>query len=102
MELCDSVYRITEQFPSHELFRLTSQLRGSAISIASNIAEGEGRFTRGERRQFLGHARGSLYELETQLLIAQRAGYDVVPEIFESVRAAKSALNGYIAYVQKH
>jgi four helix bundle protein len=54
---------------------LTSQIRRSAISIPSNIAEGQGRLTKGEFRQFLGHARGSLLELETQLAIAYDVGY---------------------------
>ena len=69
------IYRETEGFPKAELFGLTSQIRRSAISIPSNIAEGQGRLTRGEFRQFLGHARGSLLELEIQLAIAYDVGY---------------------------
>jgi four helix bundle protein len=64
------VYRETEHFPNREAYGLTSQMRRSAVSIASNIAEGQGRLTRGEFRHFLGIARGSLLELETQLAIA--------------------------------
>ena len=64
------LYRETERFPNREAYGLTSQMRRSAVSIASNIAEGQGRLTRGEFRHFLGIARGSLLELETQLAIA--------------------------------
>lgn len=64
------VYRTTELFPKGEIYGLTSQLRRAAVSVASNIAEGQGRLTRGEFRHFLGQSRGSLLELETQLAIA--------------------------------
>jgi len=64
------VYRQTEGFPKSETYGLTSQMRRSAISVVSNIAEGQGRLTAGEFQQFLGHSRGSLLELETQLEIA--------------------------------
>ena len=57
------------------MFGLKSQMRRSAVSIASNVAEGQGRATAGEFHQFLGHARGSLYELETQIMIAHELGY---------------------------
>jgi four helix bundle protein len=66
MDLCDVTYRISESFPRREIFGLTSQIRKSAVSVPSNIAEGEGRLTWGERRQFLSNARGSLFELESR------------------------------------
>ena len=69
--LACEVYRVTEVFPKAEVYGLTSQMRRAAVSIASNIAEGQGRLTKGEFAQFLGHARGSLLELETQLDISQ-------------------------------
>ncbi len=69
------IYRATHGFPREEMFGLTSQLRRSAVSVASNIAEGQGRLSRGEFRQFLGQARGSLIEMETQLLIAENLGF---------------------------
>jgi four helix bundle protein len=100
MELCETTYRLTSAFPKHELFGLTAQLRRSAISVPSNIAEGEGRLTWGERRQFLSHARGSLFELETQFLIAGRLGYIEVEDIIANVAAARRQLDGYIAYVR--
>lgn len=73
--LATLVYRETEGFPRSELFGLTSQIRRAAISIPSNIAEGQGRLTKGEFRHFVGQARGSILELETQLGIAHDLGY---------------------------
>lgn len=73
--LAKLVYAKTEVFPRAERFGLTSQVRRAAVSVVSNIAEGQGRLTRGEFRQFLGQARGLLLELETQLDIAHDLGY---------------------------
>jgi four helix bundle protein len=70
MMLVSDVYRYTRSFPREEIYGLTSQIRRAAISVPSNIAEGQGRVSTGEFKQFLGHARGSLLELETQLQIA--------------------------------
>jgi four helix bundle protein len=64
------IYHATEPFPKAEIYGLTSQLRRAAVSVVSNIAEGQGRLTKGEFCHFLGQARGSLLELETQLSIA--------------------------------
>jgi four helix bundle protein len=69
------IYRLTSTFPDNERYGLVSQLRRAAVSIPSNVAEGQGRLTEGEFRQFLGHARGSLLEVETQLFIAQELGF---------------------------
>jgi four helix bundle protein len=66
IKLALSVYRITETFPKHEVYGLTQQMRRTAVSVASNVAEGKGRNTDKEFRQFLFTARGSLLELETQ------------------------------------
>ena len=70
-ELALSVYRLTAQFPDAERFGLTNQMRRAAVSVSSNIAEGAGRATRGEFLQFLGIARGSNFELESQFVIAR-------------------------------
>ena len=75
IELVTDVDRLTQTFPQHEIYGLTSQMRRSAVSIPSNIAEGQGRLSRGEFKQFLGHARGSLFELESQILIAKNLNY---------------------------
>jgi four helix bundle protein len=69
------VYSATRSFPREEIYGLTSQLRRSAVSVASNIAEGQGRISKAEFRQFLGMARGSLLEMETQIVIAGNLGY---------------------------
>ena len=71
MQLTVAVYRLTSDFPKEEQFGLTSQIRRSSVSIPSNIAEGQGRLSAGEFRQFLGIARGSNFELQTQLEIAR-------------------------------
>jgi four helix bundle protein len=74
MQLAVAVYRLTKDFPREEIYGLTSQLRRSAVSVPSNIAEGQGRSNLGEFKQFLGIARGSNCELQTQLEIAHALG----------------------------
>jgi four helix bundle protein len=71
------IYRITEGFPKDELYALTSQMRRSAVSVPSNIAEGAARNSKREFRQFLSIAQGSVSELETQIIIAGKLGYIV-------------------------
>ncbi len=75
VELATSVYRKTVNFPKNELYGLTSQIRRSAVSISSNIAEGAGRRSKKEFANFLGISYGSACELETQLLIARNLKY---------------------------
>ena len=75
MQLCGAVYTFTNDFPKHETYGLSGQARRAAVSIASNIAEGHGRGTTLQLIQFLRNARGSTFELQTQLLLARNFGY---------------------------
>jgi four helix bundle protein len=75
MQLTVIVYRLTQKFPREEMFGITSQLRRAAVSVPSNIAEGQGRLNTREFRQYLSIARGSNYELQTQLGIARALSF---------------------------
>ena len=75
IQMTVSIYKLTQQFPREELYGLTSQMRRAAVSVVSNIAEGHGRLNSKEYRQFLGVARGSNFELQTQLVIATELGF---------------------------
>jgi four helix bundle protein len=75
MDLVASIYDATDAFPKRETYSLTDQMRRAAVSIPSNIAEGQAHYSNREFLHFLRHARGSLAELETQILIAQRREY---------------------------
>ncbi len=75
MDLVEMVYRLTKLFPKEELYGLTSQVRKAAVSIPSNIAEGQGRGSKNAFHYFLSIANGSLREVETQVIVAQRLEY---------------------------
>jgi len=75
IQLTVSIYRLSGSFPPEEKFGLTSQIRRAVVSVASNIAEGYGRGTRGEYKKFLAMARGSNFEVQTQLTIARELQY---------------------------
>ena len=83
MEFIIIIYRISREFPKEESYGLTNQIRRAAVSIASNIAEGHSRDSKAEFRHFLSYSKGSLAEVETQLLIAQGLDYvtaeDLIP-----------------------
>jgi four helix bundle protein len=100
MELTLKIYRITRKFPAEEMYGLSAQLRRAAISVASNIAEGKGRSSDKELLQFLSHARGSLYEVQTQLQIAKSLGYLTDTDhqaLLQQADAVGRMLNGMIA-----
>ena len=86
MQLTLAVYRLTQSFPREEVYGLSSQIRRAAVAVPSNIAEGQGRLNTGEFRQFLGIARGSNCELQTQLDIARGLGYST-PKAIEEAEA---------------
>ena len=75
VDLVEIVYKVTASFPREEIYGLTAQVRRSAVSIPSNIAEGQGRRSTREFLNFLSIARGSLCEMETQILLGERLGY---------------------------
>ena len=100
MTLVTDVYRVTGSFPKTEIYGLTSQLRRAAVSVPSNIAEGQGRASTGEFKQFLCHARGSLLEIETQLQIAQSLEYlasEACAILLRKCSEVGRILNGLIA-----
>ena len=104
MELVTAIYRSTASFPAEERFGLTSQLRRAAVSIPSNIAEGQGRLSEKEFRYFLGQARGSLMEVETQLQIAQNLKYleaEQTKEPLSDCAEVGKILNGLLASICK-
>jgi four helix bundle protein len=82
VDFVKDVYDITGNFPPMEIYGLTSQIRKAAVSIPSNIAEGQGRNSAKEFRQYLAVSLGSLAELETQLIIAQKIGYINSDELY--------------------
>jgi len=101
--LSKEVYLVSSQFPSEEKFGLTSQIRRAVVSIPSNIAEGCGRNYPKDSIQFFYIARGSIYEVETQLYLA--FDLDFISEtylsvLFEKIETTRKLLNGFIKYYQ--
>jgi len=97
MVLVKNVYLLTDKFPSTERFGLTSQMRRSSVSVPSNIAEGHGRLTDKGLRVFLAQARGSLFELETQILLSTELGFAAKPDadrLVEDCNEVARILNG--------
>jgi four helix bundle protein len=95
MHLAKRVYQVTALFPKEELYGLVSQMRRAAVSVPSNIAEGAGRGSDREFKQFLMIARGSLSELETQLLLAQELGFlEDADTVIESIQKLFRILAG--------
>lgn len=103
-KLTNLIYNISKKFPKEELFALTNQMRRSAVSIPSNIAEGIGRQTTKDTIHFLHVSRGSLYELETQCYIAIDQEYIAEIDfevVFNQIQTCKKLLNGFINYYKK-
>ncbi|HWY20558.1 MAG TPA: four helix bundle protein [Candidatus Acidoferrum sp.] len=103
MDLVTDFYRVTQAFPRYELYGLTNQLRRAAVSVPSNIAEGQARFSRKEFHHFLSQARGSLVEIETQLTIAENLGYlgpNQTRPLFDKASELGKILNGLIASIK--
>ena len=101
MDLAAQVYSLTARFPKEELYGLTSQIRRSAVSIPSNIAEGAARHSRKEFIQFLHIASGSVAELETQLLLAIRMGFTPGDSIISHVEEVRKLLLGLLRSLKK-
>lgn len=93
--LVDQIYSATRGFPKEEMYGLTSQLRRAAVSVSSNIAEGAARNSAAEFANFLNIAKGSLSELETQIIISKRQNYiKDITEIMNLIGKVSSQLNG--------
>lgn len=100
VELIKVVYEITSSWPESEKFGLTNQIRRAAVSIASNIAEGYGRYDAGDKRHFLSIARGSTYEVEAQLILSCELGFtkdvttvlEITQEVCALLHAAREAV----------
>ncbi len=101
IELTVALYKLTRAFPREEIFGLTSQLRHASVSIASNIAEGYGRGSKGEYRNFPGMARGSALEVQAQLVIARELGLGNPGEIANAERLADESGKMLSAMMQK-
>ena len=101
IELSIAIYKITAGFPDSERFGLTNQLRRAAVSVSSNIAEGYGRTSRGEYVQFLGHARGSNCEVQTQLVIAKALGFVSDAQLQDTARIADEIGRMLVAMIKK-
>jgi four helix bundle protein len=97
ISLVKVIYKLTAEFPSEEKFGLIAQMRRAAISVPSNIAEGQARNTTGEFVQFISHAEGSLAELDTQLTLAVELGFfaaDKIKPCANSINELRRMLNG--------
>lgn len=99
IQLAKAIYKLTEKFPKHETYALADQIRRAAVSVPSNIAEGQARKAPGDFRRFLHIALGSLAEVDTQLVLAQEFGYltdSDVHKMFEQIQLLRKKLYALI------
>jgi len=98
-QLVLKIYKIAEKYPSDEKFGLKSQIQRAAVSIVSNLSEGGARITDGEQKQFMGHARGSLVELRTQIWLSRDLGFiskEDSENILNDIERIKMMINGLL------
>lgn len=103
-KLVSLIYVLTNEFPEDEKFGLTSQIKRAVISVPSNIAEGMGRNSSKETRQFFYIAKGSLYEIETQLYLALDLNFvteEKAEQIFTQIITIRKLIIGFIKYLDK-
>ncbi len=103
MNFVMEVYKVTKTFPRDETYGLASQLRRSAVSIPTSIAEGQARYSSSEFFHSLGRARGALVEVETQLIISQNLGYfdsERGQELLDKASEVGRILNGLVAAIR--
>jgi four helix bundle protein len=100
IDLTVCIYGITQSLPKSELYGLTSQMRRASVSVASNIAEGRGRLNSAEFRQFLGLAQGSLYDLETHLVVCRRLGFATANSLHEAESLSNEASRMLGSFIQ--
>ena len=102
MDLVEDIYSMAKQFPKNEVYGLTSQIKRAVVSVSSNIAEGAGRKGSKEFVQYLYISMGSLAEVETQILLAQRLKFVTdVDHILEKIVNTRQMLNGLIRYLDR-
>lgn len=102
MDLVEDIYSMAKQFPKNEVYGLTSQIKRAVVSVSSNIAEGAGRKGSKEFVQYLYISMGSLAEVETQILLAQRLKFVIdVDHILEKIVNTRQMLNGLIRYLDR-
>ena len=104
MDLCDAVYHVVRDFPRHELFGLSQQLRSAAVSVPSLLAEGRGRYTIADQQHFYREARGSTHEVQTQIEIAARQKFittDQSKALMEIADEVGRLINGLLASLKR-
>ena len=102
LSVAENIYKITQRFPKDELYGLVSQMRRAAISINSNLSEGGARLTDGEKRHFVGIARGSAAELRFQVVISEKLGFiskSNAENLITDIDRIRRMLSGLLKYL---